>query len=187
MFRYEFCVSMISTCWDTENPIFHLSAFFSWGPFWKCPRRRNASQIFLLTWQILILLALTCKNYKSVDLCEGCMMGLPRLWPTKRCMHGGPEFMGSFSCCLKVSWHYYDTNNNPTHTMLVWNEIPELVLSICDNFSDEIYYQACVDQNNSKRNALYWTSFIQKYYIYSKWYKRMNLYFEIKMIQLFNS
>ena len=33
------------------------------------------------------------EKYKFVNLGEGCMMGLPRLQPTRLCMHAGTKIM----------------------------------------------------------------------------------------------
>ena len=54
-------------------------------------------------------------------------------------MQDGPEFIFLW-LFLKVSWHIFDKNNNPSHTMLISNENSELILSTCVNFNDEMYH-----------------------------------------------
>ena len=121
-----------------EYPIFSFSIFYFGAHFENALGEGAHRKIVLLTLQILVLWAVSLQNNMFVDLWEGCMMGLPILQPTKLCMHDVLEimFLGLF---LRVSWQNLDTNNNPSHTILVTNESTELILSICVNYSDDIY------------------------------------------------
>ena len=49
------------------------------------------------------------------------MMGLARLQPTKLWIHDG---------FLEVFWQNFNTNINPSHTILLSNDNSELILSI---------------------------------------------------------
>ena len=72
------------------------------------------------------------------------MMGLPRLQPTKLCIHDGPEIM-SFNV---VSERFPDkilTQITTPATQFWYQMKAQLTLSICVNFSDEYYHLACVN------------------------------------------
>ena len=80
-------------------PLLAFRIFFSWRPFWKCFRTGSASQIFPVN--ITDSYSIGCKlaeKYTFVNLREGCMMGLPRLQPTRLCMQAGQKscFLGLF-------------------------------------------------------------------------------------------
>ena len=64
-------------------------------------------------------------------------------------------FLGLF---LRGSWQNFNTNNHPSHTILVSNESSGLILSICVNFKNEIYLLACVNKKNSKKNTIFFSA-----------------------------
>ena len=61
------------------------------------------------------------EKYKFVDFWEGCMMGLPRLQPTKLCIQDGPEimFLGLF---LYILTQIITTATQIWYQMKVQNE-----------------------------------------------------------------
>ena len=77
-------------------------------------------------------------------------MDLPRLQPTRLCMHEGSKIMFFKGCFYDVSWQNFNTINNPSHTILVSNESSGLIISICVKFNDEIYHLAHVIKKQQK-------------------------------------
>ena len=137
---YKVCVLVIMRSWGIEYPIFSFW-YFLWWPFWKCSRRGSASQNFPVNitdsysigWNL-------AGKYQFVDVREGYTMGLPRLQPTKLCLHDGPEIMilGLFLRGFPAQfWHKYQPQQH--HFGIKWKIITN-IFHLCVNFSDEIYH-----------------------------------------------
>ena len=75
-----------------EYPIFSFSYFFFVAAILKMLQKTECITNFPVI--ITDSYSIGCKlaeKYKFVNLKEGCMMGLPRLQPTRLCMHAGPR------------------------------------------------------------------------------------------------
>ena len=88
IFRDQVSASVMIKISGMEYPIF---SFFFVATILKMPQERECIPVNITDFN-----SLGCKlaeKYKFVDLWEGCMKGLPRLQPTKLCIHDSPEIM----------------------------------------------------------------------------------------------